>query len=115
MIQVNGIIVKKTLFIFILVEFSSGACDDGSGVVILLELLSNVINDPTITFSDLDLIILLTDGEEMGLLGAKAFVTNHPWRHHVHRFINVDSSSCKEMGELAHLGSSKVSLSFFID
>ena len=96
-------------------EFSSGACDDGSGVVILMELLSNLINDLKITFSDVNLIVLLTNGEEMGLLGAKAFVDNHRWRHQVYRFINVDSTSCKEMSELAHLGSSKVSFSFSID
>ncbi|CAF5093319.1 unnamed protein product, partial [Rotaria sp. Silwood1] len=33
------------------VEFSPGGSDDGSGVVILLELLSNLVNDPTITFT----------------------------------------------------------------
>jgi Zn-dependent M28 family amino/carboxypeptidase len=97
------------------VEFSPGGCDDGSGVVILLELLSNLINDLTITFTNVHLIVLLTNGEETDLLGARAFITNHPWRFHVHRFINVDSISCKEMAELTRIGSSEVAFRFFIN
>jgi Zn-dependent M28 family amino/carboxypeptidase len=90
------------------VEFSSGSCDDGSGVVVLLELLSNLINDVTMNFSDVHLIVLFTNGEEMGLLGAKAFITNHSWRWNIHRFINLDSTTCTESAGLVHIGSSKV-------
>jgi Zn-dependent M28 family amino/carboxypeptidase len=95
------------------VEFSPGACDDGSGVVVLLELLSNLINDLTITFTDVHLIVLLTNGEEMGLLGSQAFITNHPWRSNIHRFINVDGVSCKEKAYLVRMKPSKVV--FYID
>lgn len=91
-------------------EFSPGGCDDGSGVVILLELLSNVINDLTITFSDVHLIVLLTDGEETALHGSKAFITKHMWRHHIHRFINVDSASCRQVASLIQITSSQVLL-----
>ncbi|CAF2074800.1 unnamed protein product [Rotaria magnacalcarata] len=73
------------------VEFSPGGSDDGSGVVILLELLSNLVNDPTITFIDVHLIVLFTSAEEFGLSGARKFVTNHPWKDNVRRFINIDS------------------------
>ena len=79
-------------------EFSSGGSDDGSGVVILLELFSNLVNDLTITFSDVHLIVLFTNAEESGLEGAKAFITNHIWRFNIHRFINIDSASCNEIG-----------------
>jgi Zn-dependent M28 family amino/carboxypeptidase len=95
------------------VEFSPGGCDDGSGVVILLELLSNLINDLTITFTDVHLIVLLTNAEEIGSQGAQAFITNHPWRSNVHRFIYIDAASCNEMANLVRMKPSKVV--FYID
>ncbi len=95
-------------------EFSPGGCDDGSGVVILLELFSNLVNDLTVTFSDVDLIILFTNGEESGLEGAKAFITNHTWRFNIHRFINVDSASCNEVASLLQLKPSQVFFSLYI-
>jgi Zn-dependent M28 family amino/carboxypeptidase len=90
------------------VEFSPGGCDDGSGVVILLELFSNLVNDLTLTFSDVHLIVLFTNSEEKGLQGATAFITNHKWRHTIHRFINVDSASCNEVGSLVEIKPSQV-------
>jgi Zn-dependent M28 family amino/carboxypeptidase len=93
---------------FFLVEFSSGGSDDGSGVVILLELFSNLVNDLTITFSDIHLIVLFTNAEESGLEGAKAFITNHTWRFNIHRFLSVDSVSCNEIGSLFQTTSSQV-------
>ncbi|MXX56937.1 MAG: M28 family peptidase [Gemmatimonadetes bacterium] len=57
-------------------EIALGAGDDGSGVVAILEslralgVLGQLRND---------LIVLITDGEELGLLGARAFVDEHPW------------------------------------
>ena len=100
--------LKRVEVHFSIVEFSPGGSDDGSGVVILLELLSNVINDLTITLSDVHLIVLLTDGEEMDLRGSKAFTTKHMWRHHIHRFINVDSVSCHQVASLIQITSSQV-------
>ncbi len=89
-------------------EFSPGVSDDGSGVVILLELFSNLINDLTITFADAQLIVLFTDGEEMGLEGARAFITDHIWHYNIRRFINVDSASCNQVASLIQLESSQV-------
>ncbi|CAF2700985.1 unnamed protein product [Rotaria sp. Silwood2] len=78
------------------VEFSPGGSDDGSGVVILLEILSNLVNDPTITFTQVHLIILFTTAEEMMSAGASAFVVNHEWKNDIRRFINIDSTGGNE-------------------
>jgi Zn-dependent M28 family amino/carboxypeptidase len=96
------------------VEFSVGASDDGLGVVILLELLSNLVSDLSVTFSDVDLIVLFTSGEEIGLLGAKAFISHHSWRYDIGRFINIDSTSCNEIGGLIRMKSSQVFFSVYI-
>ncbi len=89
-------------------EFSLGGSDDGSGVVILLELLSNLVNDLTLNFSDVHLIVLFTNGEELGLKGAEAFIANHNWRSNIHRFINVDAISCNEVASLMRMKPSQV-------
>jgi Zn-dependent M28 family amino/carboxypeptidase len=95
------------------VEFSPGASDDGSGVVILLELLSNLVNDVTVTFSDVHLIVLFTNGEEMGLQGAQTFITDHAWRYNIRRFINVDAVSCNQVASLIQIEPSQVSFSLY--
>jgi hypothetical protein len=57
-------------------ELSHAAADDGSGVVAILESLRALqAGEPLRN----DLIVLLTDAEELGLLGARAFVGQHPW------------------------------------
>ncbi len=73
-------------------EFSPGGSDDGSGVVTLLELLSNMVNDPTIKFDQVNLIVLFTSAEELSLGGAAAFINSHIWKANVRRFINIDST-----------------------
>ncbi|MEO5755100.1 MAG: M20/M25/M40 family metallo-hydrolase, partial [Chthoniobacterales bacterium] len=52
-----------------------GAADDGAGVISILEALRAVRAGPPLAN---DLLILLTDGEEAGLLGAAGFVADHP-------------------------------------
>jgi Zn-dependent M28 family amino/carboxypeptidase len=94
------------------VEFSPGGGDDGSGVVTLLELLSNLVMDPEITFSHVHLIVLFTSGEELGQRGAQAFVTNHPWNNNIRRFINIDSYSGQEKAILFRVKPSQVSSPF---
>jgi len=51
-----------------------GAGDDGEGVAVLLETLRALRSSPPLSN---DVIFLFTDGEEAGLLGAKAFVESH--------------------------------------
>lgn len=56
-------------------ELSRGAGDDGVGVVSILEALRTVRTGPPLKN---DVIVLITDAEELGLLGARAFVAEHP-------------------------------------
>lgn len=53
-----------------------GAGDDASGVATIIEALRALQTGPTLRN---DIIVLLTDAEELGLLGARAFVDQHPW------------------------------------
>ncbi|HEU4596152.1 MAG TPA: M28 family peptidase, partial [Pyrinomonadaceae bacterium] len=52
---------------------------DATGVAAILETLRAVRATPLRN----DLIVLLTDGEELGLLGAEAFAAGHPWMRDV--------------------------------
>jgi hypothetical protein len=55
-----------------------GASDDGHGVAVLLETLRALRAGPPLRN---DVIFLITDGEERGLLGAMLFMREHPWRN----------------------------------
>ena len=65
-----------------------GASDDGSGVATLLETARALQAGPPIKN---DVIFLFTDGEEVGLLGAQAFVEQHPWMKEVGLALNFDT------------------------
>ena len=67
---------------------SPGASDDGFGVAILLEAAAALGNG---SWPGRDIILLFTDAEESGLLGARQFVSNHPWHSKVGPVINVDN------------------------
>ncbi|HEX3747844.1 MAG TPA: M28 family peptidase [Bryobacteraceae bacterium] len=54
-----------------------GAGDDGHGVGVLLETLRALRAGPALRN---DVIFLITDGEERGLLGAQVFMREDPWR-----------------------------------
>ena len=57
-------------------EIAVGAGDDGSGVVAALESIRAVRTGlPLLN----DLIVVFTDAEEIGLMGARAFVAEHEW------------------------------------
>lgn len=58
------------------VPLSPAAGDDGSGVVTVLETARALLAGPA---PRNDVLVLLTDAEEVGLLGARAFVDGHPW------------------------------------
>jgi hypothetical protein len=70
------------------VPSSPGASDDGAGVVTLLETLRALRAGPPL---QRDVIVLFTDGEERGLIGARAFLADHPWAPEVGLALNFDA------------------------
>jgi len=65
-----------------------GASDDGTSVAAILEIarilkLRSAPRHP--------IILLLDEGEELGLLGAVAFVQKHPWAASVRAAVNLDA------------------------
>ncbi len=68
-------------------EIALGAADAGSGVVTILESLRALGAGPPLRN---DLIVLITDGEELDLLGAEAFVAEHPWMDDVALVISIE-------------------------
>jgi hypothetical protein len=68
---------------------SPGATDDGAGVVTMLET-ARALKQAAPLMNDV--IFLFTDGEEVGLMGAKAFVEQHPWVADVGLVLNFEGS-----------------------
>ncbi len=66
---------------------SRGAGDDGAAVAALLEVARVLTSDRPQN----DVIFLITDGEERGLLGARAFVDEHPWFAHAGVVFNFEA------------------------
>ena len=64
------------------------ASDAGSGVSVILEVLRAVRAGAPLTH---DVIVLVTDGEESGLLGASAFVREHRWTKDVAVTLNFEA------------------------
>ncbi|HEY6328303.1 MAG TPA: M20/M25/M40 family metallo-hydrolase, partial [Blastocatellia bacterium] len=65
-----------------------GASDDASGVSTILETVRALKTGPQLKN---DLIVLITDSEEEGLLGASAFVAEHPWAKEVGVAMNFEA------------------------
>jgi hypothetical protein len=65
-----------------------GAGDDTSGIAVVLETLRALRAGPPLAN---DVIFLITDGEEVGLLGAAAFTAEHPWAKDVGLVLNFDA------------------------
>ena len=65
-----------------------GAADDASGVAALLEASRALTASPALRN---DIIVLFTDAEELGLLGAEAFVGEHPWAKDVRVAVNLEA------------------------
>lgn len=64
------------------------ASDAGSGVSVILELLRALRAGAPLTH---DVIVLISDGEEAGLLGAAAFVREHRWTKDVAVTLNFEA------------------------
>jgi hypothetical protein len=65
-----------------------GDSDDGVGVAAVLEIARALKAMPQPRHS---VIFLLDEGEEAGLLGARAFVDSHPWAKDVRAAVNLDA------------------------
>lgn len=68
---------------------SYGASDDASGVATILEGLRAFLSQNS-SFKN-DIIILFTDGEELGLNGAELFVKDHPWAKEAGLALNFEA------------------------
>lgn len=67
---------------------SFGASDDGAGVATLLETARVLKSLPQ---PKTDITFLFTDGEEIGLLGAQAFVSEHPQPGNIGVVLNFEA------------------------
>lgn len=65
-----------------------GAADAGHAVAVILELLELLSHQPP---AKNDLIVLINEGEEAGLLGAEAFMKEHPLAKKVDVVINMEA------------------------
>jgi hypothetical protein len=84
------------------VPSSSGDSDDGTGVAAVLEIAR------VLKFSSHprhSVILLIDDGEEAGLLGARAFVDSDPWAREVRAAVNVDARGTSGPSLLFETGS----------
>lgn len=64
-----------------------GAGDDAAGVAVLLEIARRLRLDPPRN----DVLFLITDGEEKGLLGARCFCAEHPAANTLGACINLEA------------------------
>ena len=70
------------------VEAAPGAADDGAGIAAILETVRAVRAGAPLLH---DVIVLFTDGEEPDMLGAAAFVREHPWAKDVAMALNFEA------------------------
>lgn len=70
-------------------QHSLGASDAGSGVVTILEGIRAFLSEGNMPKNDI--IILITDSEELGLNGAELFVNNHAWANDVGLVLNFEA------------------------
>lgn len=70
------------------VDTAPGANDDGVGVAVLLESLRALAAGPPMHN---DIIVLFSDAEEVGLVGASAFANHHPWAKDVALVVNLEA------------------------
>jgi hypothetical protein len=67
---------------------SPGAADDAAGVATILETVRDISSYGGM---ERDLMVLITDGEELGLEGAKSFFASDPRRAHVGVIVNLET------------------------
>lgn len=85
------------------VDAGPGASDDGIGVACVLEIARVLKESP----ARRPVILLFTDGEEAGLLGATAFVEQHPWAKGLFGVINLDGRGSGGLSMLLETGAAE--------
>lgn len=65
-----------------------GAADDGASVAIVLEIARMLAAGPP---PRRDVVFLVTDGEEIALLGARLFCAEHPWAKEIDVVVNLEA------------------------
>ena len=70
------------------VPYGPGAADDGSGVAAIIETARVLKHSEPLKN---DVIFLLTDGEENGLLGPRTFLEHNPWRDDLKLVLNFEA------------------------
>ncbi len=70
------------------VPIGPGASDDGAGVAVVLEVMRALKAGQPLHNS---ILVLLTDGEEVGLFGARGFVDEHPLLKEVGLVLNFEA------------------------
>ncbi|WP_293000586.1 M20/M25/M40 family metallo-hydrolase [Nevskia sp.] len=65
-----------------------GAADDGAGVATVLEIARALRSAPAPRHA---VILLLSDGEEVGLFGARVFADGHRWAREVKAAVNIEA------------------------
>ena len=71
------------------VRKSPGAADDMHAVAATFEIMRILLAQEEEL--NHDLVIMFNDGEEIGLLGAKAFMEGHPWAKDIQYVINMEA------------------------
>ena len=74
-----------------------GIGDDASGVGIVLESARAILAGPPLRD---DLVLLIDDGEEVGLLGAQAFVDQHPLAARVEAAVNTEARGSRGISRM---------------
>jgi Peptidase family M28 len=69
------------------VHTGPGAADDGASVAAILETLRAIKTQMPLQN---DLLCIFTDGEEAGMIGAEAFVQQHPWAKTIGLALNFE-------------------------
>lgn len=70
------------------VPYAFGAGDDGAGTAALIETARQLSAGPK---PARDVVFLITDAEELGLLGAQAFFSEHPLAKHIGAVVNSEA------------------------
>lgn len=89
------------------VAVSPGGSDNGMGVAVCLDAARMLTLQET---PERPVIILVTDGEEAGLLGAKLFAQNHAWANDICAVINIDNRGGDGPAQLFETGPNDLAL-----